>query len=77
MDQTRLHKRLEEIRKNNRDKEEEKDFEEWSDHYHEDLIYMYNEHVDLNITFEMFVHIAYQCSDLRDRKMFKYTRLLI
>lgn len=77
--QVEFQKKLANIRKDHSEKELEKEFTEWSDHYHEELTYMYNNffNIDSVISYENFVHTSYQCSDLCNRRMFKYTRLLI
>lgn len=57
-----------------------KEYNEWIEHYNEDLDRMYITYIDpsLEISYDEFIKLAYECSEIEfDRKKLKYTRPLI
>lgn len=59
-------------------KEAQREFDEWLEHYGKELEDMYETCVDVGISYNTFVELAYRCTDTEfNGKKFKYTRPLI
>lgn len=68
------------LREQQQQKQSEKEFNEWADHYEADLAQMYDRCVDprIRLSYDQFVNLAYQCTAVEfNGKKLKYTRPLI
>jgi len=89
--ETKLFRDLKQIRIENTRREAQKEFDEWIEHYDDDLRRMYDECVGegywssknkgigkLGLTYNNFVRLAYECTETTyNRNKFKYTRPLL
>lgn len=74
----RLIRKLEAIREKQAGKEAQREFDQWLEHYGKELQDMYETCVDIGISYNTFVELAYRCTDTEfNGKKFKYTRPLI
>ena len=64
------------IRKKHVRQEAQKEFDEWLEHYGIDLEHIYETCVDIKMSYNTFVELAYRCTDTEfNKKKFKYNTL--